>query len=498
MAATARESGVLLHVSSLPGAHGHGDLGPEARAFVSFLAAAGQRAWQVLPIHPVGAGNSPYSGVSAFAGNPLMISLDDLCSEGLLLPEELARTLAGGRVRYGRARRHHAALMRRAFSRFVARGTQHAEALATFRSEAAYWLDDYSLFMALRGQHKERPFVSWNRALLRREPKALAAARTELADEIAYYEFEQLVFDKQWRALRAHATEHKVRLIGDIPLFVAHDSADVWAHASSFQLDARRATRAVSGVPPDYFSEDGQLWGTPLYAWRALARDGYSFWVERLRSLCERFDQVRLDHFIGFVRYWQVPHGAKTAREGRWQKGPGRALFDAVERRLGQLPFIAEDLGAVNEAVFALRDALGFPGMRILQFGFNSDAHDPFLPHNYPTETVAYPGTHDNDTLLGWLTERASARELSAARAYVGARAKAPLRRLVQGLLRALYASPASLVIVPIQDVLSLDNRARMNVPGRAHGNWEFRLPAGATNGRVADTLAALSQPYGR
>jgi 4-alpha-glucanotransferase len=495
---TARESGVLLHVSSLPSAYGHGDLGPAARAFVDFLAQAGQRVWQVLPIHPVGPGNSPYSGVSAFAGNPLMISLDDLQAEGLLDSRALARKLPAGRIAYARVRRQRAPLLRQAFTRFRARVGAERDALAAFRRRNHYWLADYTLFMALCARHAGQAFVHWERQLVRREAQALRSARAELAEEIAYYEFEQFLFDRQWRALRSHAQARGVRLIGDIPIFVARDSADVWAHARSFDLDGERNPRHVSGVPPDYFCEDGQLWGTPLYAWRALARDGYAFWIERLRNLLERFDLVRLDHFIGFARYYQIPSDARDARLGRWQKGPGRALFEAARKKLGRLPFIAEDLGAVSEEVIALRDALGLPGMRILQFAFNSDAHDASLPHNYPPNTVAYPGTHDNDTLLGWLKQRASTRELQAVRRYVGSGARTPARQLVSELLRALYACPANLVITPMQDVLGLDNRARMNVPGEPEGNWQFRLAPKQLTAQLAADLRALTEPYAR
>jgi 4-alpha-glucanotransferase len=496
---TARESGVLLPMSCLSSAHGHGDLGPGARSFVDFLSQAGQRAWQVLPIHPVGPGNSPYSGVSAFAGNPLLISLDDLEHEELLERGELKQLAPAPRVDYARARRHRAPLLRRAYEHFSRHAAgRYQDALHAFRARNAYWLADFCLFMALRERQRGRPFVDWDRALVRREPLALRSAQQELAAETAYYEFEQFIFDRQWQALTSYAHARRVRLIGDIPIFVAHDSADVWAQPASFQLDAQRRPRHVSGVPPDYFSEDGQLWGTPLYAWRTLARDGYTFWVERFRSLLARFDQVRLDHFIGFVRYYQIPNGAKNAREGRWQKGPGRALFDAVQKRLGKLPFIAEDLGAVTEEVVALRDALTFPGMRILQFAFDSDAHNPFLPHNYQSNTLAYPGTHDNDTLLGWLGERASERELSLARKYTGVATRAPVRKLAEALLRTLHASCAQLVITPMQDLLGLDNRARMNVPGQAEGNWQFRLAAHHCDERVASALRSLTETYGR
>ena len=493
-----RESGVLLALSSLPGAYGHGDLGREAHAFVDFLARAGQRAWQVLPIHPVGPGNSPYSGVSAFAGNPLLISPEALRREGLLTQKELAPASPEGRVRYTRTRRQRTTLLRRAYTRYTQAQARFRADLRAFERRAAYWLDDYALFMALRAHHREQAFVTWDQALVRRTPAALRAARTQLADEIAYFKFEQLMFDRQWRALHAHARERGVRLIGDIPIFVAHDSADVWAHAQSFDLDARRRPRKVSGVPPDYFSADGQLWGTPLYAWKALARSDYAFWVERFRALLAHFDQVRLDHFIGFSRYWQIPSDAKTARAGRWQKGPGRALFDLAAKKLGALPFIAEDLGEVSDDVIALRDALGFPGMSILQFAFGSDAHNAFLPHNLAPRSVAYPGTHDNDTLLGWLKDRAAEKELRAVRAYVGASEQASARVLAGGLLRALYASPAELVIVSIQDVLGLDNRARMNVPGQAAGNWEFRVRADALSAEVAGELRALTETFGR
>jgi 4-alpha-glucanotransferase len=495
---TARESGVLLHVSSLPGPYGHGDLGPEARAFVDFLAQAGQRAWQMLPIHPVGAGNSPYSGVSAFAGNPLLISLDDLRSDGLLGARELEPKLPPGRVDYARVQKQRAPLLRKAFARFQATRSRERHALQRFRKTAAYWLDDYALFMALQAAQRGRAFTAWDRPLVRRDPATLQRARTELAAEIAYYEFEQFIFDRQWRALREHARACHVKLIGDIPIFLAHDSADVWAHASSFQLDAQRNPRHVSGVPPDYFSEDGQLWGTPLYAWHSLARQGYTFWIERLRNLLARFDLVRLDHFIGFVRYYRIPAGAKNARHGRWQKGPGRALFERAETQLGALPFIAEDLGSVSDEVIALRDGLGFPGMRILQFAFGGDARDPFLPHNYVPNTVAYPGTHDNDTLLGWLEERASERELAAARRYVGAGARTPTKQLARALLRALHASCARLVITPMQDLLGLGNRARMNAPGVAEGNWSYRVLPGQFDDQLAASLRELTETYGR
>jgi 4-alpha-glucanotransferase len=306
------------------------------------------------------------------------------------------------------------------------------------------------------------------------------------------------MFDRQWQTLRAYAAARGVQLIGDIPIFVAHDSADVWAHQASFQLDARGRPTSVSGVPPDYFSEDGQLWGTPLYRWRALKRDRYAFWIERFRALLDRFDLVRLDHFIGFVRYWQIPTGAETARLGRWQRGPGRDLFEVARKKLGALPFIAEDLGEMSAEVEALRDELGFPGMRVLQFGFGSDAHNQFLPHHFVRNCVAYTGTHDNNTLLGWLKDVASASELHRVREYVGQEHEPSAEALSMQLMRLLLSSVAQLAVVPMQDVLCLDDRARMNVPGRAEDNWSFRLPRGALSKQTAKHLLQMTRTYGR
>jgi 4-alpha-glucanotransferase len=401
-----------LHLSSLPGPHGNGDLGREARAFIDFLAAAGQSYWQLLPVHPTGRGNSPYSGVSAFAGNPLFIDLEQLVEDGLLSSTALGAALPERQVDYAQAAEHRKPLLREAFAAFRKQTGHFAARLSAFRRKTRAWLPDYALFVALKDTLGE-DWCAWDAPLRDRSPTVLARARKQLAAEVAYYEFEQLVFDTQWQALRSYAASRGVKLIGDLPIFVAHDSADVWAHRSGFQLDSKGQPTHVSGVPPDYFSATGQLWGTPLYAWAQHKREHYRFWIERLRAQLDRFDWVRLDHFIGFTRYWQVPAGAATAESGRWRNGPGRELFDAAARKLGPLPFIAEDLGAVSPEVERLRDELGFPGMRVLQFAFDSDAHNPFLPHNYATNTVAYTGTHDNDTTLGWLRERLQRQALS-------------------------------------------------------------------------------------
>jgi len=496
-----RSSGILLHLSSLPGPHGNGDLGREARAFVDFLAAAGQSYWQLLPVNPTGPGNSPYSGVSAFAGNPLFIDLEQLVEDGLLSRAALEPALPETQADYARAAEHRKPLLREAFAAFRKQTGHYAARLTAFRRKTRAWLPDYALFMALKDTLGE-DWTAWDAPLRDRSPTVLTRARKQLAAEVAYYEFEQLLFDAQWQALRSYATARKVQLIGDMPIFVAHDSADVWAHRSGFQLDAKGKPTHVSGVPPDYFSETGQLWGTPLYAWAQHKREHYRFWIERLRAQLDRFDWVRLDHFIGFVRYWQIPADAPTAQSGRWRNGPGRELFDAAARKLGPLPFIAEDLGALSPEVERLRDELGFPGMRVLQFAFDADAYNPFLPHNYVANSVAYTGTHDNDTTLGWLRERArigNERELRMLNAYLsrpGARLEPEV--LCGGLIRLLFSSVARLVIVPMQDLLGLGSEARMNVPGRAEGNWTFRLQRPAMSEELTSELLALTQLYGR
>jgi 4-alpha-glucanotransferase len=506
----ARTAGILLHVTSLPGPHGNGDVGPAARRFVDFLSAAGQAWWQMLPVNPAGAGHSPYSGVSAFSGNPLLISLDDLVEQGLLQSADIAFSLDPARADYARAQPLRTAALRKAYANHLRRPRRLAGALERFRHEAAYWLPDYALFMALRGAQNGKPWTEWPRELQKRTPSALVRARKELASEVAYYELEQLLFHEQWASLRAYAAARGVGLIGDAPIFIAHESADVWAHAPSFLLDRKGAPTHVAGVPPDYFCKTGQLWGNPLYRWRALQRTGFRWWIERLRTLLRGFDVVRLDHFIGFSRYWEVPASHTTAEHGRWQRALGPALFRAVQKALGKTPFIAEDLGEVTPAVRALRDAFDMPGMRVLQFAFGNDSQaSQFLPHCYIPGAVAYSGTHDNDTFPGWFNDagnadgprspRQAAKERRAAIAYLAGPAA---RELAEGVhwaaIRCLYASVARTVIVPMQDVLGLGNDARMNRPGSAEGNWEWRLGSKQASGQLGRRLRAFSETYDR
>lgn len=500
-----RSSGVLLHVTSLPGPFGSGDLGPDAHRFVDFLASAGQRFWQMLPVSPPGAGDSPYDSASAFAGSPYLVSLELLAQDGLLEPGELAvsrRLSAGSRALYPASRRCRGRRLRTAFSRFKARPGASG-LLARFSDANADWLPDYALFRALHRAHGRLPWPRWDPTLVRREPGAMERARTELADEIALETFVQHEFARQWTGLREHAKERGVLMLGDVPMFVAHDSADVWTHQSLFRLSREGERTAVAGVPPDYFSADGQLWGNPVYDWDALRSTAYGFWVARLKRSLERFDALRLDHFIGFHRFWEVPAGATSARDGHFVEGPGHDLFQVLEQRLGGLPFLAEDLGVVTDGVVRLREAFNLPGMRVLGFAF-AGSYREYQPHRYPRRVVAYTGTHDNDTLIGWLTqsEREPNAERQAALAAERARALAYAgsdgREAHWDLVRTLYASAADTIIVPLQDLLGLGSDARMNVPGTATGNWRYRTPASAFSPELVARLAGFAETYER
>lgn len=505
-----RAAGVLLHVTSLPGPHGNGDLGPAARRFIDFLADAGQSWWQVLPVNPVGLGNSPYSGVSAFSGNPLLISLEDLVEDGLLRSSDIDVELDLARTDYAAATRLRTAALRTAFAAHLKRPRRLAPELDGFREESAYWLRDYTLYMALRHAQQGEPWTEWPDPLRRREAPALRRARRELESEIAYYEFEQLLFRRQWARLREYAAERGVGLIGDAPIFIAHESADVWTHARLFLLDRAGQPTHVAGVPPDYFSKTGQRWGNPLYRWRTMQQLGFRWWIERFRCLLNHFDVVRLDHFIGFTRFWKVPASEATAERGTWQPAPGRALFRAVQRALGATPFIAEDLGEVTPAVRELRDEYALPGMRILQFAFGGDPQAAeFLPHRYVQNCAAYTGTHDNDTFVGWFDDpgapnaprspREAAKERRAAHSYFTGPGGRDLDRDVHWeAIRALYASVANTVILPLQDALGLGNEARMNLPGTAQGNWEWRVNERALTAKLARRLSSFAQIYGR
>ncbi|MDQ6693942.1 MAG: 4-alpha-glucanotransferase [Chloroflexota bacterium] len=505
-----RASGILLHPTSFPGPYGIGDLGAEAYRFVDFLRQSGQKLWQILPLAPTGYGDSPYAAFSAFAGNPLLISPDTLVDEGLLEPHDLRDlpNFPSDRVDYGTLIDWKMALLRGSYRRFVEKSRDGEAAMQVvkveldhFAAENAVWLDDYALFMALKGAHGGAAWSDWEEGLALRRPESIAEWRLKLADEIGFQHYIQYLFSKQWMRLKGYANTHDVKVIGDVPIFVAYDSSDVWANHDLFHLDEKGRAIVVAGVPPDYFSPKGQYWGNPLYRWETLAADGYGWWIERLRNAFRLYDIVRLDHFRGFAAHWEVPvNDEETAANGRWVKGPGVPLFRAIHEALGDLPIIAEDLGVITPDVAAIRETMGYPGMRVLQFAFGafeSDATDPYLPHNFEQNTVVYTGTHDNDTTVGWY-RTASEQERANVRRYLdiyvggehGDEEAAGLAPFVAWkLTRLSFGSVANTAIVPLQDLLGLGSAARMNWPGRAAGNWTWRyLPDSLTG----DLLAAL------
>jgi 4-alpha-glucanotransferase len=486
-----RVSGILLHPTSLPGPPGIGDLGPAAYRFADFLARAGQRRWQVLPLGPTGYGDSPYSCTSSFAGNPLLISPEALEADGYLAPGDAgAPDLDPRRVDYAAVHRYKEMLLDRAWDRFERSPPPGAaDAFAAFCGKEAAWLEDYALFTAARRHLGGAPWLAWDEGLRARRPEALAAWRSRLAREMERVRLEQFLFFSQWDALKAHANARGVELIGDLPIFVPLDSADVWAHPGLFELDAQERPTVVAGVPPDYFSATGQLWGNPLYRWEAHADTGFAWWVARVETTLRRVDHLRLDHFRGFAAYWEVAAEARDAIGGRWVKGPGKALFDAIAQDLGYpLPLIAEDLGVITDDVTALRESLGLPGMAVLQFAFDSDATNPHLPAHHVPNQVVFTGTHDNDTAVGWfagLTPEVRARVL----AHTGTDGSAIHRDLMDLAL----GSVAHTAILPLQDALGLGSEARMNHPGHATGNWTWRVAPGQPDAKLADTLAAAA-----
>ena len=499
-----RACGVLLHPSSLPGPHGSGDLGPQAHAFARFLRDAGQTWWQMLPICPADAGGSPYSSDSAFAGDPLLINLDALIRDGLLTDADSrpGRGLRADRISFAAVARFRRARLARACDAFLSR--RLPVAFRRFCERNAHWLEDFALFRALKDAHGGRTWLQWPRAIRLRRSAALRDARQALAGAIDREQALQFLFDRQWHALRETCRALGVGLIGDLPIFVCHDSADVWAQRELYRLDAAGRPRVVSGVPPDYFSKTGQLWGHPLYDWRRHARDGFAWWIARFRTMFERFDAVRIDHFLGFNRCWAVPGRAKTAMRGVWTPSPGYELFAAVRAALGKPEIIAEDLGLLTPAAAALRDELGFPGIRLLQFAFGDGARYD-QPHNYPRRCVAYPGTHDNETAVGWFRnvsrDRRRGRDGWTTRERALRYLPSEGREIHWDMIRALYASPSDTVIVPLQDVLGLDNRARMNTPATTKGNWRWRITAplgGGEFGRASAALRGLALTYER
>jgi 4-alpha-glucanotransferase len=490
-----RSSGVLLHPTSLPGPHGIGSLGVEAFEFMDFLSEAGQSVWQILPLSPTGYGDSPYSAFSAFAGNPLLVSMERLVEVGDLDLADIEKVeMPEGIAHFGFAYGFKGRLLHKAALRFARSAESHRrEAFHRFSAEQAYWLNDYALFRSLRQHFEGSLWNRWPEEIRRREETALRFWGEELAETVFFHKYTQFVFFEQWFALKDYANSKGIRILGDIPIFVSLDSADVWANPHLFYLDEDGQTTLLAGVPPDYFSKNGQLWGNPLYQWERMAEQEFSWWIARFRWNLAQTDMVRIDHFRGFEASWAVPYGEKTAINGNWMTVPGADLFDALFRALGDAPIVAEDLGMITPEVEQLRERFGFPGMKVLQFAFGSGPQNPYLPHNVMFNSVIYTGTHDNDTTLGWWNSL-DKKEKDEIRAYLGTSG----RDMPWDLIRLAMASVAQLSIFPLQDLLGLDSRARMNTPGRSGGNWSWRFPPRALTGEISCRLAEMTRIYGR
>ncbi|MBQ5755556.1 MAG: 4-alpha-glucanotransferase, partial [Oscillospiraceae bacterium] len=484
-----RSSGVLMHLSSLAGPGGIGTMGKEARNFVDFLQAASQSYWQLLPICPTSYGDSPYQSFSTFAGNPYFIDLELLEEEGLLQRDEYADIdweSAPDDVNYGVLYRKRYPVLRRAVERFL---NKPAEDFDAFCKENAFWLDDYALFMTLKDAHGGGAWQGWTPSLKDREEKALERFEKENAGSIGFWKVLQYLFFAQWKALRAYANGKGVQIIGDLPIYVSLDSVDVWAHPELFQLDENKNPREVSGCPPDGFSADGQLWGNPLFDWERMAGDGYAWWVKRIAYLCDVYNVLRIDHFRGFDSYFAIPYGDTSAKNGRWCKGPGMELFRAVEKAVGKAPIIAEDLGFMTESVRQLLKDSGYPGMKILQFAFDRREADSvnYMPHNFPVHCVAYTGTHDNDTVLGWM-ENADPIDVANAKAYLGL---CPEEGYNWGMMRGVWSSVAELAVVQAQDLLGIGSGGRMNTPSSVGKNWRWRALPGSFTPQLAARMRA-------
>ncbi len=477
-----RHAGILLHPSSLPGPGKHGELGAEAQRFVEFLAACGITVWQTLPLGPTHHDSSPYQCLSLFAGNPLLISLERLAEQGWLSPEALHPP---------KQRRR---LLMQAQQTFSQQATaEQRAAYAAFRIEQAYWLEDYALYRALKQAHDERAWTQWPDKLRDREPEALEQARSGMEPLIEHIHFEQFIFSEQWQTLKGAANARGIRLFGDMPIFVAHDSADVWTHRADYDLDAQGNPHVVAGVPPDYFSSTGQRWGNPHYRWEHIATTGFRCWIERLRRQLQLFDLVRIDHFRGFEAHWEIPADHPTAMHGRWVPAPGDALFQALQQHFGALPLVAEDLGLITPEVHALRDKYGLPGMKVLQFAFDGNAKNPYLPHQHEHNCVVYTGTHDNDTTLGWFHNLTPEQKQ-----YVDDYLGVPGEPMPWPLIRAALASVAHLAVIPMQDILMLGGEARMNTPGTIEGNWRWRFSWDQVTPDLSGRVRHLNRLYNR
>jgi 4-alpha-glucanotransferase len=501
-----RSGGILLHPTSLPGPYGIGDLGPQAYHFVDWLEATGCKLWQLLPLGPTGYGDSPYQCFSAFAGNPYLISFDFLLQDGLLTQDDLNNMpdFNASHVDFGLLIPWKLGLLQEAFSRFASASDDLHKEFNYFCAENASWLDDYALFMSIKEANGGGAWNAWDKSIRRRKKAAMGKARKEHAESVQRYSFYQFLFLRQWNNLHAYANQRDIKIIGDIPIFIAYDSADAWANPDLFYLDKDSLPTVVAGVPPDYFSPTGQLWGNPLYRWDVHKETGYAWWLDRFRAVLKTVDIVRLDHFRGFAGYFEIPFGSATAEHGRWVPGPGSDLFNELNEKLTdpgtaeiELPIIAEDLGVITPDVVALRDGFKLPGMKILQFGF-VDPKDPFLPHNYISHCVAYTGTHDNDTARGWFSNIAEAERRFAIR-YLdmnSGKGSDPSEKFAWKLIRTVWSSVAVYALAPMQDFLNLGTEARMNFPSRLGGNWEWRMSETEMSEELSGRIRELNELY--
>ncbi|MBL8150714.1 MAG: 4-alpha-glucanotransferase [Blastocatellia bacterium] len=499
-----RSSGILLHPTSLPGPFGIGDLGEEAYKFVDFLAKSGQSFWQVLPLGPTGYGDSPYQCFSAVAGNPLLVNPEFLVGDGLLAETDLkdSPNFPVERIDFGSVIDYKTRLLTKAYENFKkAVNNPLKELFQVFCKNTASWLDGYALFRTLKDAHNGAAWCDWPKSLATREPAAIAEVEQQMQSQIEAHKFFQFLFFKQWLLLKEYTNQRGIKIIGDIPIFVAYDSSDVWLNAQFFKLNSEGKPTVVAGVPPDFFSKTGQLWGNPIYDWEKMAQNSFKWWIDRVSMMLKMVDVVRFDHFRGFAACWEIPAGDPTAENGKWVEVPGRELFLKIQEALGDLPIIAEDLGVITPDVEALRDDFAFPGMRILQFAFNSDSSSIDLPHNYTKNSVVYTGTHDNDTTAGWF-ETTAAEGVSAAvkraRKYCLEYLNTDGKEIHWDFIRAAYASVSDIAIVPAQDILGLGSDARMNLPASQQGNWNWRMISGSLTTQLAEKLAAMGTIYGR
>ncbi len=491
-----RVSGVLVHPTSFPGPHGIGDLGPAAFRFVDWLVTAGQRRWQLMPLGPTGLGDSPYASPSAFAGNPLLVSLEWLGGEGLLRPEDFGQIpeFRDWEVDFGAVYDFKYPLLRRAYERFLEQASQDQKSeFKAFCTAEASWLEDVAIFQAAKAATEGTAWWTWDDALHRHDRAALDRAHVEWAAEIGFQQFVQFQFRRQWATLKRYANDRNIQIIGDIPIFVALDSSDVWANQAVFRLEPDGTPTVVAGVPPDYFSPTGQLWGNPHYDWDELAKTGYAWWIERVRAILAQVDIVRVDHFRGFAAAWAVPYGSEDAKPGEWQQARGADLFAAIRERLGDVPFIAEDLGIITDDVVALRQELGIPGMKVLQFAFGDGPENVYLPHNYEADTVVYSATHDNETTVGWFHHLKESQRQEVQR-YLGRDGS----DIAWDLIRSALGSVADTAIFPLQDVMRLGDEGRMNTPGRLGGNWGWRYHEHQLHTGLAADLDEMTTVYGR